>query len=538
MTKNISKFIKENTPLVIALIIFYLVLGIITSISFINNNHNLVYSLDDAYIHMAIAKNFSQSGVWGIHKYNFTSSSSSILWTLILSLIYFIFGLYELVPFILNVLFSTLIIIQTYYIFKKHEINSTFLTLILLAIIFFTPLPTLVFNGLEHTMQIFIILFFSYYSALNLSNDNTQLKKNFFALLILAPFVTLTRYEGLFLIFSVSFLFLLKKKILESIYIFLSGIFSISIYGFISFLKGWYFLPNSVILKGNTYDISVKTFYNLFFNFTKTIETTPHVLVLFILSLFVLLLLFNSKKTIWNISSILLTLFLFNTIQHMIFARTDWFFRYEAYLVSFGLFALAIAIQELIPKFLSFNKKLVQQNLINILIIIFLTLPLIKRAISSLVKTPQATNNIYEQQYQMALFLKNFYQNTVIAANDIGAINYLADILCIDLWGLANIDIAKLKKSNNYNTNKIHELTTIKKAKIAIVYDHWFYNYGGLPSSWKKIAEWKIKNNVVCGGDTVSFYAIDASETKNLLENLKNFSTYLPKDVSTNFFSP
>ena len=41
------------------------------------NNGNLVYASDDAYIHMAIAKNVVQHHLWGFTPFGFTSASSS-----------------------------------------------------------------------------------------------------------------------------------------------------------------------------------------------------------------------------------------------------------------------------------------------------------------------------------------------------------------------------------------------------------------------------------------------------------------------------
>ncbi len=55
---------------------------------------------------------------------------------------------------------------------------------------------------------------------------------------------------------------------------------------------------------------------------------------------------------------------------------------------------------------------------------------------------PQCTTNIYEQQYQMGLFVRRYYQNSTVALNDIGAVNFLADIHCLDLLGLANAEVA------------------------------------------------------------------------------------------------
>jgi len=64
------------------------------------------------------------------------------------------------------------------------------------------------------------------------------------------------------------------------------------------------------------------------------------------------------------------------------------------------------------------------------------------------------------------------------------------------------------------------------------VYDHWFDVYGGIPSQWIKVGQWKISNNVVCGGDTVSFYAVDPNEQNRLCDSLRHFSQNLPQNVA------
>ena len=159
--------------------------------------------------------------------------------------------------------------------------------------------------------------------------------------------------------------------------------------------------------------------------------------------------------------------------------------------------------------------------------------PHVLRGAKALIETPKATKNIYEQQYQMGLFLKRYYQGKVVAANDIGAINYLADIRCLDLWGLADIEVGRAKYKKLYNKSMIEKIAYNRGVEIAIVYDNWFASseIGGLPSSWKQAGQWKILENVICGGDIVSFYAVDTTKTQELIYNLQSFSNELPADV-------
>ncbi len=202
-----------------------------------------------------------------------------------------------------------------------------------------------------------------------------------------------------------------------------------------------------------------------------------------------------------------------------------------------GLFIIFLVFKEMwlkdkkqVLSRLEKNKHKIRRLEISlILFIIFTALGI--RGIISLIDIPQASKNTYEQQYQMGLFLKTFYSTEKIAANDIGAIHFLAEIQCLDLWGLSSMEVARAKKQNSYDVEFIDLITKSHQTKIAILYDRWFDAYGGLPSKWIKVGEWTIQNNVVCGGETVSFYAVDTSEKDLLTQHLRGFSHSLPKDV-------
>jgi len=65
---------------------------------------NFTYLLDDAYIHLALAKNFALHGVWGMTPHEFSSSSSSPVFTFLISLLMRIFGNSALIPLVINLL--------------------------------------------------------------------------------------------------------------------------------------------------------------------------------------------------------------------------------------------------------------------------------------------------------------------------------------------------------------------------------------------------------------------------------------------------
>jgi hypothetical protein len=66
--------------------------------------------------------------------------------------------------------------------------------------------------------------------------------------------------------------------------------------------------------------------------------------------------------------------------------------------------------------------------------------------------------------------------------------------------------------------------------RLALVYDSWVGQV--LPKHWRKVASWQIYNNVVCGDDFVSFYAVDSVGAAQLINNLENYRPTLPPTVS------
>jgi len=503
----------------------------------------LVYSHDDAYIHMAMAKNFSQHGIWGVTKYKFSSSSSSLLWTSILSFFYSIFGKNELIPFVLNFFFSTVLLLFLYYLFEKFNFNFFQMLFVLICFIIFIPLPHLVFSGLEHILQILIDLIFIYIAAIAINSDvalKGKIRRKYTYVFLLAPLVTMVRFEGIFLIFVVCILLLFKREFIKSFILGITGILPVLIYGIVSVSKGWYFLPNSVLLKGNRLKniLSFDGFFNFFYIGIRHIIYNIHILLLIVIVLYMLLFLLKKQKSLFSFYPVMCTIFLITTFIHMIFARTGFFLnrpeqvRYDSYLVAIGLFVIFNFFGYILLR----EKVLVQKGkFLERLILIFLVfvciLPLAERGIRISVRVPQAIFNVYSQQYQMGSFLDKYYKREHVIVNDIGATNFLADIKCLDILGLCNKDIGGLILRGEYTKANITKWAYINNAKIAIIYDDLLRPIGGVPQKWIKVGEWTISNNVICAFNTVSFYAINIKDVTDLIHNIRKFSTQLPKGV-------
>ncbi|MCX6826648.1 MAG: hypothetical protein NTV06_05205 [candidate division Zixibacteria bacterium] len=529
--------LRTKLPLALATLLILIFTSLLLYFSLNRNDKRLIYAIDDPYIHMAIGKNLIHHAVWGVTPYEFSSSSSSPLWTFLIAFFFLFIGIKESIPFLLNLFaaVSLLYIVDHYLI--KLGMSPPFRTGILSGMILLAPLPPLIFTGMEPILQMVLVIPFIFLSSEILSKEHKPVVSRVnFILFSLSALLSMVRFESLFLIFIAVVLFYLRGRKKYAAVLLLSGLGPALVYGIISVVNGWYILPNPVLLKANIRGLEGwGGFLNLLgWAGLKQMWYTPHLFFLWATGLFIYI--SNLKKGFWEKSRLSFFLWMCTVALHMQFARTGWFFRYESYLVVSGLLILIPSLRDIFGPACWKESPRLGKIMLNFLIAITLILSMAflgMRSFDAFRWTPLATSNIYQQQYQMGQFLKEFYDGKPVAANDIGAICFLSDVNCLDLWGAANMEVARLKKDNRLDLAQIRRITMEREVQIAVIYDDWFMKDGErkIPLEWLKVGVWTIKNNIVCGGDSVSFYAVDSTSASSLIQNLQRYSPRLPAGV-------
>jgi hypothetical protein len=156
------------------------------------------------------------------------------------------------------------------------------------------------------------------------------------------------------------------------------------------------------------------------------------------------------------------------------------------------------------------------------------------RSVTALDKSAQACINIYDQQYQMAMFTNKFYNQSIVALNDIGAVSYFTNAKIIDLWGLANTEVARSKKQHYWTSEFLNRLCNQNDVQMAIIYDSWFPD--SLSKKWTRAATWQIQNNIICGDSIVSFYSMNLTSKNLLQQKLRLFQNQLPSSVEVKYY--
>jgi hypothetical protein len=527
--------LTKSWPLYASVITFLLLLWLSISVSVKQNQGHFIYAGDDPYIGMAVARNFAQYGVWGVTRYGFTSSSSTISWTLLLSLTDYLVGPGELAPLGWNLVFAILLLAVAYAILVRYRVPPAANFAGLLGIIFLLPLPALVLSGMEHTLQTLLSVLTVFLAARLISNESPgSVRRDTVGLLLLAPLVTSTRFEGMFIVAAVCGLCLLVKRWRFAVAFAFCGFLPVVIHGVISVRHGWFWFPASVLMKatlpnsGSGAGLLLSLINPVFVSFREGL----HTLALLIAVLLVYIVASGKGSVATESRQIAGAMIVFLWLTHVEFVGEGPLYRYDFHLCALSiLFVVAQlpVIASEFPQLFSLSTWSVPRNIACGVLGLILFFPQAMKGGRLLWFLPRCTTNIYEQQYQMGLFVSTYYQGATVALNDIGAVNYLADIHCLDLMGLANSEVARAKRKGDFEIPDMQSLVTQTGARIAIIYDNWFPK--GLPPAWIRVGRWTIPSNVIDGGDTVSFYAVNPSEAPYLAESLTGFSPRLPREV-------
>lgn len=517
-------FLRRRWPLLLILLVLAGLFTYLALASTTANEGSFTYTLDDAYIHLAVARSLAVHGDWGVDQGRFDSVASSLGWPLLLALATLIFGNAVLAPLILAVIAAgALFWIMEGYL-DRRGVEAPYRLLIYLAAWYISSLTFGLFSGMEHVLHLLAAGTLLIVAPETLDEGRRRWGRSEWTTLVLAAAAVALRYEALFAVAALVLLALLRKRWLFAVALTAAGWLPVVAYGLLSTANGAFFLPNSILIKSSHSGRSVLE--TLLGNTYLNLIHKP-----FLLGLSVLALgggIWHWRRNgFWHPVGRFNTLVLVTTGLCVVFVNPG--FRYFIWILFLLVLAVALtawSLAEPLRKWLA-GRPLLKAIIVGLAGLFVFYYLAVKQPGFSL----QATRNIYRQQRQTARFLDRYYAGEAVAVNDIGAVAYYADVEVIDLWGLASQEVAELKLAGAYDSAAIERLVAESGAACAVVYNSWFDKYGGLPADWIACARWTIPHNVVCGDDDVFFYAFDEAGAAALRKHLDEFVPELPPEV-------
>lgn len=535
-----GRLFKQLWPLLAAAGLFLAVSAVLIEQTRQCVGGEFVYPLDDTYIHMALARNLAHHGIWGVTTHEFSSSSSSLLWTLVLAAAYRVAGQNDLLPLVLNLALGVGLLAEAWH-FGRRRFSPVWNFVVLLGIVVLTPLPVLAVVGMEHVLQACAALALLCLAAEKFERPaDEQTLGLTTALLLAAAATTAARYEGLFLVFAVCVAALVKRRGKLAVAIAVVSVLPLLAYAAMSLQHGSLWAPNSVLRKGAIPEThSLGGLANLLgLHVGHMLIKGPHLIGLLagfggLMLLAVRNRVPHREQFLWPAAMLLLA-----TLLHLNFADIGWFFRYESYLIAMVVFVSAMGLDVL----LRYGRQLAGQPgpslRLSIVLAMAIVVPLSVRSTMAMALTARAATNIYDQHVQMARFIADEYPGSRIALNDIGAVAYSADPKILDLHGLATADVLRVHRSHHLSRERLEQFCRDYGVQIAVVYHFVLEDWGGAPADWRLLAAWTISNNYACGDATVLFYAVGDGEDDRLAASLRRFEHRLPASVHVSHDQP
>ena len=497
----------------------------------------LVYPIDDPYIHMTIGRNLALHGSWGITPGHFGPASSSPLWTLLLAATHRLVGGRDATPLVLNLMFGVLIAFALERMLRPFIARGLLRGAVVLAVGLSIPLPAVIASGMEAPLHVALALTLAWAVATRLAADGPASHEGVIAIGALAALCELARFESVFLIGALAAIAIQRRRPGTACALIVGAALPLAAYMAFALPRGGLWLPNSVLLKTALAQITSAADWETFLLRIpdKLVwKRNSHMTVLLLAATWLLLPRPHVPAHRALVPRILLLAFVPATLLHIQLADLGWFFRYEAYLVALGLSAVVASVAcglHTLPGRWGGRRVPVPARIVATLAVAVLATPLVTRAVRSASWIAPAMLNIYEQQDQMARFVRTYFSGREVAINDLGAVGYYGGARVEDLLGLGTTPIARARLARRFDTAFIERFCAAQGVEVALLYTSFFEGESRLPSSWREVARWTVRNPVTVGDPTVSILATLPGSTTRVREAARAFAPTLPPGV-------
>jgi hypothetical protein len=473
---------------------------------------HLIYSLDDAYIHMAVAKNLAHHGIWGCTPFHFSSSSSSPLWTLLLGAAYRVFGVRDAIPLVLNVVLVLLTLAVTERHLRRLGASQLLRGAALVGLVVAFPMTAMVLMGMEHVLHLLLTIGFAGAAVEALTGapqEPRARRRRTIALCVLAAMLGASRYEGFFLVGLACLAFLARRQFLRSAATFAAALVPAVAFGVISVANGAFFLPNSLILKaaGDRASALSALFKPWGSDELEFLRSDPPLQILLAVAVLGALWHWSARRAVWR-PQVLYPLLLTGMIVahgHYVFSPLYWVYRYDAYLVGFGILVAAVLLADR-PA----GGSLVERALPALLVAALAAVVADVREGLTAAAEIAGMRNTYLEQYQTALFVRTYHPDEAVIVNDLGAVTYYTESRILDLAALGDVEpLDIMRRTGGYGSRDVVAWTAKYRPRLAIISLGWSWVAPLIPREWIKIGEVAVPPK----GERVGFFAIDPRES-------------------------
>lgn len=476
------------------------------------------YSLDDPYIHLALAKNLAH-GHYGINPGEASSPSSSIVWPFLLTpFAGRAWG--EYVPLGWNVLFCGMAawgigrIVDGWSGLSRdagplapaERLPWVGRLGVATALMLAANLAGLTFVGMEHGLQ--VLLAIACAAGMVEAFAGRQIPMWCLCAAVAGPMV---RYENFALVAAVAVALAGQGRMRGAVRLVAVSLVGPGLFSVFLVSRGLPALPMSVLIKARVYAVAGSATAEVMGTmYGRVVREWVWWGLLAVAGVLVWLALRERERA----RRFVLGGALLVAVLQTAVGRFNWFHRYEVYAVIFTVLVAATA--------------LVERVRVPVWCVTLGLLVLAWPYEAALWETPAAAGNVYQQQWQMARFEAEFYRGTV-AVNDLGLVSYRrpAGVYVLDLWGLASPEAARKAYKD---AAWLDEVTEAHGAGLAMIYPDWYDE--GAPDDWTPLATMCVSGErTSVARRCMVFYSTGVGDRVALTAEMAAFARTLPAGV-------
>ena len=486
------------------------------------------YPLDDAYIHMALARQLATSGTWGLEPGVPVFASSSPLWTVVLAIAFKVFGAREWIPLLLSYIFAFGSVILAFQLWNRAGLRRGQAVLSGLALVVVIPFTTLSNLGMEHALHFFFVEA-TLLCAWKCLSSEMSTRKDVAFLLASAALATGARYESLFIVAPIAALFAFRRRFALAGSLMAAAFLPVVAMGLYAVSCGRPFFPASLLLKANVGDANsfvtgIVTLYDGICADSVHFHIT-------LIALLVVVVLYRSNALTKEISFALALAM----IGHGIFAKLGWLYRYEAYLVGAAFTIFPLLLVNGATSGITDRKEPIFRWAL-LLLSVGVAFPFVARSFKAQYDTTIASREIYGQQLQMGRIFAGLPEGLKgpVAVSDLGCVAYYSGVHVLDIWGLGTPEVAEAVRAKNLR-GFFPGLFKKHAVRYAAIYDG-CYDIPALSPDMRVVAKLVMTYpRIICAGDKVALCVTDERDVKPFEKHLREFADKLPVGVHLDF---
>jgi hypothetical protein len=504
----------------------------------------LVYPLDDTYIHLSTARTLADHGLWSAVPTEPSSPSSSVLWTLILAGADAVGLLGKWTPLAINTVLGVVTVFVADRILRVRfpRLGELQRFGLLAALILAASLSVQTVVGMEHALQILAAILLVETGVGTIlersAPDETFAHALPPALIwVFAPLLVAVRFEAAFLVLPVCILLAWYIRFVEGFALGVASMLPVGAFAMYSTSVGNYPLPNSILLKTDAVGIAERASFvdNVLIN----LLSSPLPVMILMLTGFMLA---NgtfsriAKRRAASPTAVAAIIVSLGTALQLLLASTGWLYRYEAYLlgVAFVFFGPYVMLEfgdalegKVSPKLFRVGKWVVVATIVT-------------RMGVAHFDTVRAMKDRYLEHLLPVEFVTEYFPEAPIMVNDLGLPAWHHEGKVVDVFGLGSNKPIEMRLSDDgYTRQDVLDWAREEGVVLAIHQVEWPFVFDHIPEQWEVVAFWRVPRNVVFGDRIVGFFATDEATREDVHRHLRTFvDERVPDSVETKFYEP